>query len=131
MGKYTIIEAPTFTVESTEPYNVDFKLTANLDYTGFNNNLLILDFGTLKRVGKTFTNIKFKSKLNSDDFQIIAVSAKCGCTKPTFTKLEDGGYIVNIGLDLTMMGKGDNAKFVTISLKNKKEIKIKLEVHGL
>ena len=45
MGTYTILEAPTFTVENTQPFEVDFLLNANVSYKGFDDNVLILDFG--------------------------------------------------------------------------------------
>ena len=61
MGKYTIINAPTFTVENTEPYMGDIKLKANIEYTGFNSNHLVLDFGKLKREGDAKATLLFKN----------------------------------------------------------------------
>lgn len=131
MGKYTIIEAPTFTVENTEPYMGELELKVNNDYTGFSGNHLIANFGELQRDGKANINLVFKNKLSFKDIDIIAISATCGCTTPTFRKEANGAYLVSIGVALKNMSIGDNSKFVKITMSDKRIIKIEIKVHGL
>lgn len=126
-----MIEAPTFSVETVEPFDVELKLTANIEYTGFSSNLLIIDFGKKERKGKTETDIVLRNINNYKDIHIIAVSGSCGCTVPKFDKQDDGSYKINIKLNMESMAKGENMKILTISLKNGKKIKARVYVYGL
>ena len=131
MGKYTVLNAPTFTVENTEPYMGDLKLKTNLEYTGFNSNNLIVDFGKLKREGEAKVSLLFKNTVKFKDINIIAVSGNCGCTIPTFRKETNGDYLVTIGINLTRMGFEDNTKFVKITMNDKRVMIIEVKVYGL
>lgn len=130
MGKYTIIETPTFTVENTEPHIGELKLTSNLDYTGFNSNVLIVDFGDKQREGSLKENLLFKNKMGFNDIDVTSVSASCGCTTPGF-RLEGDGTLLTIGLSLKSMSVGNNEKYIKVVMRDKRVMKIKIRVNGL
>lgn len=130
MGSNRRLEAPTFSVESVGDELAKMELTANISYTGFGKNLLILNFGEKERKGKLKQGLLFTNNKGFDEMEIVAISSSCGCTQPTFRK-EGDAYLVQVGVDMTRMVKGVNEKYVTITLENKKTIKIKIKVDGL
>lgn len=122
----------TFVIEVAQPDIGEFKTTTNTEYTGFNNNHLILDLGSFETKGKLISVLKIYNKSGEKDIDILGVSGSCGCVSPSSSLNKDGSYNIKLNIDMTRMNKGvENTKVVTIYLKNKKEIKIKIKVYGL
>ena len=90
-----IINGKGFKIENLNPtIGTLYPLFPDREYTGFDNNTLVLDFGNDRKPGD-ITTINFLFK--SDEYKISTTSASCGCTNPTYRKTENNNeYHVTI-----------------------------------
>ena len=90
----TVISKEGFMIENLDPQLATIypKYPEN-GYSGFDNNILVLDFGKKERGDLVECSLKFTGSIN-----ISKTGASCGCTTPNFKKVEDG-YIVHIVFD--------------------------------
>lgn len=120
------ITTPDFSIENLNPQLATiYPQKDNIDYTGFDTNLLVLDFGKKKKGDLTTCNLLFKS----DKYQISSTGASCGCTRPTFIKIEEGLYQITVDFDSSKIAN-NVSKYLTVYLNNNtKSIKINLVIN--
>ena len=95
MEENKIISKKGFTIENLNPQiGKIYPISDTSDFTGYDRNILVLDFGK-KKLGDLAT----VSLLFSEDFKITRTSASCGCTVPSYKVLEDGKKLVTIQFD--------------------------------
>lgn len=104
-----------------------YPVNQNKEYTGFDSNYLILDFGKKTKNDLVETNFVFKS----DKYKITSTGASCGCTRPSFSNLDDGTQLVNIWFDSNKVDL-NVSKIFSIKLNNdpSKVIKINLIINN-
>ena len=119
------ITGNNFTIENINPQLATiYPQKEDSVYTGFDNNLLVLDFGQKKKGDLTTCNLLFKS----DILDINSAGASCGCTKPTFIKVEENTYQVTVAFDSSKI-TNNVSKYLTLYLSNNKSIKINLVIN--
>jgi hypothetical protein len=89
-----VVSKEGFMIENLNPQlaTIYSKYPEN-GYNGFDNNILVLDFGKKNKGDLIECSLKFTGNIN-----ISKTGASCGCTTPSFVKTEDG-YVVNIVFD--------------------------------
>lgn len=98
-----------------------YPLNQDVEYTGFDNNYLILDFGE-KKVGDL---VEMNMTFRSNDLTIKSTSASCGCTNPILSKIDDNSQLVVVKYDTNRVAK-NISKAVTLYLSNGKKLKFNL-----
>lgn len=91
-------------------------------YNGFDNNILVLDFGE-KKTGDLATCM-----LKLTGLKLRDTGASCGCTRPTFQQDEDGNIIVTIEFDPSKISR-NVSKIVYLYTQDNKTIKINLVIN--
>ncbi|MDR1019010.1 MAG: DUF1573 domain-containing protein [Lachnospiraceae bacterium] len=95
MKKNIVYSKDGFSIENLNPQIAKiYPKDENLDFRGFDSNILILDFGKKNRGDITTCSLLF-----SGNIKIDRTGASCGCTTPSFQKTENGNTIVNIVFD--------------------------------
>lgn len=119
------IETEFFSIENATPLIGEFKFTIPLgEYTGFDNNYLILDLGEKEKGEFATCNFMFISK----EYKITSTASSCGCTNPSFQNTEEGQF-VTVKYDPNKITKGVD-KWFTLYLNNSlKKIKINLIIN--
>lgn len=95
----------------------------NNPYTGFDSNILILDFGKKNRGELATTSLKFSGK----KMNITGSSASCGCTSPSIQK-EGNDTIVTVQFDPNKIA-ANISKAVYIIFDGVKKLKINLIIN--
>ena len=85
---------------------------------------VILDFGKKTKDDITECNLMVSFKNNTN---IIKTGATCGCTRPTFKKVDDH-YIVHVYFDNKQI-RNDVSKYFSLHLDNGKTIKFNLIIN--
>lgn len=85
---------------------------------------VILDFGEKTKDDITECNLQVSFK---DNVNIIKAGASCGCTRPTFKKVDDY-YIVHVYFNNKEVKK-DVSKYFSLQLDNGKTIKFNLIIN--
>ena len=89
------IEGKDFKINNLNPEIATiYPLFKDKEYTGFDGNYLVVDFGNDRKPGDlTTVNFIFQS----DKYKINSTGASCGCTNPTYRKTENSNeYHVTI-----------------------------------
>ena len=89
-----------------------------------NKDYLILDFGRKTKQDITECNIRVKLQ---EDLLIYSTTASCGCTRPTFKKVDDY-YIVHVYFNNKEVVE-NVSKYFTIHINNSKKIKFNLIIN--
>lgn len=93
-------------------------------YNGFDNNILILDYGKKERGNLVTCSLKFSGKF----MNITGVDASCGCTMPALRKVADDEYIVTVIYDPNKIAM-NISKAVTVIFDGNKQLKINLIIN--
>lgn len=119
-----VISSEGFFIENLNPQIASIypKFPDN-DYSGFNSNILILDFGTKNKGELATASLKFSGK----KMNITGASASCGCTNPTIQKDGDD-TIVTIMYDPNKIAT-NISKAVNIIFDGVKQLKINLIIN--
>lgn len=120
-----MIKGNGFTIENQyENIASIYPVFSDKEYTGFDANYLVLDFG--RKTKNDLLEISFLFK--SDNLEINSTSASCGCTHPTFKKVEKGIYIVHV--EFTKSNLTENvSKVFSLHLNNNKSLKFNLIIN--
>ena len=95
MDSNIVVSTEGFMVENLYPELATiYKKFPEQEYTGFDNNILVLDFGKKNRGDLIECSLKFTGKI-----KVTRTGASCGCTTPSFKVLENGDTVVNIVFD--------------------------------
>jgi hypothetical protein len=81
------IEGKDFKIDNLNPEIATiYPLFEHKEYTGFDGNYLVVDFGNNRKPGDlTTVNFIFKS----EKYKINSTGASCGCTNPTYRPTEN------------------------------------------
>lgn len=102
-----------------------YPVNKNQEYTGFDNNYLMLDFGNKQKGDLVEMNMLFKS----EKYTITSASATCGCTNPSVTTNPDGTQLVVVRFDSNKI-TNNVSKGVSLYLNNtSKVIKFNLVIN--
>ena len=119
------IETKSFEIENLTPQICDLTLTfTDREYTGFNNNYLVIDFGVKSKGDYTTCNLMYRSKN-----KITSTSSSCGCTNPTFQNTEDDGQFVTVAFDTNQVAR-NVSKWFQLHLKDGGVIKMNLIINN-
>ena len=95
MEKNIVYSKDGFSIENLNPQIAKiYPKYENVDFIGYDSNILVLDFGKKNKGDLTTCSLLFSGSIKID-----RTGASCGCTTPSFQKTENGDTIVNIVFD--------------------------------
>lgn len=119
------LEAKDFTIENLTPQmGTIYPRYTDKVFTGYDSNVIILDFGKKTKQDILVCNMSYISKN-----RIVSTGASCGCTRPSFQAGErPDEQIVTIDFDSSKVEQ-NVSKVATLRLDNGKVIKINLYIN--
>lgn len=111
-------------VNNTPEMAIIYPVKHNEDYTGFDSNYLVLDFGEKKKGDLIEMNMLFKS----ETLKVRSASSSCGCTDPTVQKIDDKTWLIVVKYDTNKVAN-KISKGVSINLSNNKSLKLNLIIN--
>lgn len=119
MGNIITSESQGFYIENLTPQIASiYKRYSEMEYKGFDNNFVIMDFGNKTKDDITTCELKFSGNIN-----ITGVDSSCGCTLPVLKKIDDNTYIVTVIFDQYRI-TNNVSKFVTVIVSGRKNLRI-------
>lgn len=119
-----VVSKEGFFIENLNPQIATiYPKFPNNEYSGFDSNILILDFGKKNKGELATASLKFSGK----KLNITGSSSSCGCTNPTIQKVGDE-TIVTVQYDPNKIAQ-NISKAVYIIFDGVKQLKINLIIN--
>lgn len=120
-----MITGKGFTIENLYPTIAKIHpIFTDKEYTGFDGNFLVLDFGHKTKEDILETSFILRSK----DLKIVSTSASCGCTTPSFKAVNPGEYMVTVTFDKNKLSQNVSKTF-SLQLNINKSIRVNLIIN--